>query len=563
MSVLRGASFPDRPFKPANLILFLFALGLLAAGPVTAQPALDGVAALDARAELGLPVTNCPSAALTLNGCEIAVFRANLFGIPPAERVSLASYRIKSYISESNGGVVSLNREPQGFVIAVDGRGVFGLTEGDLDPLDSVTLEQAATNAVRQLQVLIREGKAERSLRGVITAIVLSSVMTGVLVLVFWIVSRGGRWLSLRLASWASRSASRIAATPGLTYRRAFGDFSDRAIVALSWILRLLAVWLWLTYVLEQFPLTRSVGDYFKNYLELVSRKGLTELIKVVPDLLVVVAIFYITRFLTQLVKLLFSAIIEERAQVNWLDAHTGQTTQRITLVLLWLLALVMAYPYLPGSGTQAFKAVTVFAGLLLSLGSSSVVNQIASGLLLVYSRSLKPGEYIRVGETEGTVMGIGLVSTRVRTNKNETVNVPNTVMIGASTTNFSRPANKQQGVLLYTSVTIGYNTPWRQVQEMLKLAALKTEGLLPEPPPFVNQTALSDYYVEYQLNAVLDKPEERVRVLARLHASIQDVFNEHGVQIMSPHYIADPPQPAVVPPENWYAPPAPPKEKP
>jgi small-conductance mechanosensitive channel len=420
---------------PSKLTRFIQCLlvfsGLwLAVNPVKIQAATEEESQLDLlRQKAGVSTNFLLPTPLVFSGREVAVFRTNLFGIPPVERAANARYRIKNQVAAPSKGEVSLAREPQGIMVTVDGRAMFGLTAGDLNPLDEITLEQSATNAMGQLQQVIQDEKKGRSLRGVILALTTSTAMTGLLVLIFWVINHGGKWLTLRLTFWTSKEATRLAASAGSghAYRRTFGDFWDRTIVALSWFLRLLAVWLWLTYVLEQFPLTRPVGDYFKDYLELASRKGLTEMIKVIPDLLVVAVIFYITRFLSQLVTLLFSSITEERTKVTWLDANAAPTTQRIVLILLWLLALVMAYPYLPGSGTQAFRAVTVFAGLLLSLGSSSVVNQISSGLLLVYSRAVKPGEYIRVGETEGTVIRIGLVATSVRSIKNETISVPNT----------------------------------------------------------------------------------------------------------------------------------------
>ena len=328
-------------------------------------------------------------------------------------------------------------------------------------------------------------------------------------------------------------------------------------------MLRLLFLTVWMTYVLELFPQTRWFGDYFQEYLVQAGGKIIKETAQSIPDLLLVLVIFYVTWFLIQLLRLLFTAIAENRLQLRWLDADAAMTTQRIVQVLLFLGALIMAYPYLPGSNSAAFKSVSVFAGLLLSLGSTSVMNQIASGLLLVYSRGLKPGEYIRNGDTEGTVLGIGLISTRVRTIQNELVQIPNAILLSTVTMNYTRSANKA-GVILHTTVTISYNTPWRQVQELLKRATVGVEGLSPEPPPFVLQTALSDFYVAYQLNVWILKPERRQFVLAELHARIQDLFNEHGVQIMSPHYLGDPAKPAVVPKENLFKPPAsPPSENP
>jgi small-conductance mechanosensitive channel len=160
------------------------------------------------------------------------------------------------------------------------------------------------------------------------------------------------------------------------------------------------------------------------------------------------------------------------------------------------------------------------------------------------------------VGDVEGTVLALGMLSTKVRTTKREEITLPNAVVIGASVKNYSR-GDAEPGLLTYTSVTIGYDTPWRQVEALLLMAATRTEGLRREPAPFVLKPALSDFYVEYQLNAGIERPEERNRVLDELHANILDCFNEYGVQIMSPHYEGDPERPAVVPRERWHAPPA------
>jgi hypothetical protein len=171
---------------------------------------------------------------------------------------------------------------------------------------------------------------------------------------------------------------------------------------------------------------------------------------------------------------------------------------------------VVAAYPYIPGSNTDAFKGVSIFVGLLVSLGSTSVVGQAASGLILMYSRALKGGDYVRVGETEGTVVSLGMLSTKIRTPKNEEISIPSGVMIGTVIKNYTRLV-KEEGVIVYTSVTIGYDTPWRQVHAMLIQAADRTEGLRKDAKPFVFQTALSDFYVEYQLNAYIKKPGDRV----------------------------------------------------
>ncbi|WP_374673909.1 mechanosensitive ion channel family protein [Ideonella sp.] len=215
-----------------------------------------------------------------------------------------------------------------------------------------------------------------------------------------------------------------------------------------------------------------------------------------------------------------------------------------------------MAYPYLPGAQTEAFKGVTVLAGLMVTLGASNLVGQAAAGMILTYTRVLRRGEYVRIAEHEGTVMEVGVFATRMRTGLGEELTLPNALILAHVTRNCSR-AVRGEGYVLDTTVTIGYDTPWRQVHALLVEAARRTPGVLVDPAPQVFQTALTDFYPEYRLvcQAVPREPRPRAEVLAMLHAHIQDVFAEAGVQIMSPHYLGDPAQ-AKVPPAAAVEPP-------
>jgi small-conductance mechanosensitive channel len=246
-----------------------------------------------------------------------------------------------------------------------------------------------------------------------------------------------------------------------------------------------------------------------------------------------------------------------ERGQLQFekLDAIAARATRQLVTFALWVFALVMAYPYLPGSQSDAFKGISVLLGVMVSLGSSSVVAQAFSGLILIYSRALRPGEYVKIGECEGTVIEIGLFATHIETGSGERIVLPNSQVVATSTRNFSRPASGGEFVV-HTKVSIGYLAPWRQVHAMLIEAAGRTEGVASEPTPYVLQTALSDFYVEYRLVAFseLAHPGQRAAMLSALNGHVQDVFNENGVQIMSPHYFADPswakPMPRVQPPQ-------------
>ena len=281
-------------------------------------------------------------------------------------------------------------------------------------------------------------------------------------------------------------------------------------------------------------------------------------ILRSLPDLLVAVVIFMLARIATQTAAPLFDRIESGYVQVGWLDRDMARPTRRLVSTGIWLFAIVMAYPYLPGSDSDAFKGVSVLVGLMITLGGSSLVGQAASGLILMYSRTLRTGEFVRIGDAEGTVHELGAFTTKIRTGLGEEISLPNSLILGSLTRNYSRTV-KGRGFIIDTSVTIGYDTPWRQVEAMLIEAARRTPGILEDPAPRVQQTALSDFYAEYRLvtQAVPSEPRPRAEVLNALHGHIQDVFNEHGVQIMSPHYISDPEVAKTVAPADWYAAPA------
>jgi small-conductance mechanosensitive channel len=335
--------------------------------------------------------------------------------------------------------------------------------------------------------------------------------------------------------------------------------YARQGVRLIGWLLVLVSTYLWLAAVLRRFPYTRPWGEALGAYLLSVAAWIGNGIVKAIPGLFIVTVIYFLARFVSRVVSLTFTAVEKGRLSLPGLNAETAQPTRRLITAGLWLLAVVVAYPYIPGSSTDAFKGLSVFVGLVVSLGSTGVVNQATSGLMLMYSRALRVGDWVLVGEVEGEVLQLGLLSTKIRTRAREEVTVPNAVVISKETVNYTRFAD--QGVRVSTTVTIGYDAPWRQVHALLEEAAARTPGLRQEPPPTVHQTSLSDFYPEYRLLATIDQPSSRPRVLSLLHANIQDLFNEYGVQIMSPHYEADPPQPILVPPERRNPPPAPPED--
>lgn len=213
---------------------------------------------------------------------------------------------------------------------------------------------------------------------------------------------------------------------------------------------------------------------------------------------------------------------------------------------------MTVAYPYIPGSNTDAFKGVSVLVGLMVSLGSAGLVNQVMSGLVVVYSRALKPGEFVQVGDDLGIVTDVGMLSTKIITRKKEEITIPNAVLVGTKTVNYSRHAAEGEA-RVSTTVTIGYDAPWREVHELLLQAASKTNGVKKDPAPLVLQRALANFHVEYELVVGMDQPEARLVVLSELHMNIQDAFNEAGIQIMSPAFESQPEQRVLVPKSKWF----------
>ncbi|HEY5973917.1 MAG TPA: mechanosensitive ion channel family protein, partial [Geobacteraceae bacterium] len=312
----------------------------------------------------------------------------------------------------------------------------------------------------------------------------------------------------------------------------------------------------YLNLVLALFPWTRGIS----NRLFGLVTGGLGQMAKAVvariPDLLILVIIYYLFRFVLRLLRHFFEAVERKTVTLAGFDAEWAPPTYKLIRFGLVAFALIVAYPYIPGSQSAAFKGISLFIGVVFSLGSSTAISNIIAGFLMTYRRVFKVGDRVKVGEVTGDVLAVRLQVTHLLTLKNEEVTIPNSQILNGNVVNFSSMAGSR-GLILHTTVGIGYETPWRQVEAMLFRAADRTPGLLKEPRPFILLNGLGDFAVTYELNVYSDDPHGIARTYAELHRQILDVFNEYGVQIMTPAYVADTPQPKLVPREQWYAAPA------
>lgn len=317
----------------------------------------------------------------------------------------------------------------------------------------------------------------------------------------------------------------------------------DRIVAAITVsarTIRLVVVLLLLNFyiplVMSFFPWTRAYSSRYLDYVINPVEKVGSAIIGYLPNIFFIVVISLITHFIVKFTRLIFGEVEKSNISIPGFYPEWAHPTFNIVRFLIIIFAVVAAFPYLPGSDSPAFKGISVFLGVLISFGSSSAISNIVAGVILTYTRAFRLGDRVKVGDTVGDVVESNLLVTRVRTIKNVDITVPNSMMLGSHISNFSSSA-KDIGLILHTTVTIGYDAPWKTVHELLISAAKATENILEHPAPFVLQTSLDDFYVSYQINAFTDKPSVMARTYSILHQNIQEKFNEGGVEIMSPHY--------------------------
>jgi small-conductance mechanosensitive channel len=488
----------------------------------------------------------------------VVTLRATVFGSVPTERADASTDRIQELTRRGGPLQVSTRVLADGTVVLVDSKAVFRVLPGDVDQEAGETVDEIAAHAAYTLQQALNEIREGQNARALLPAVGYSLLATFLLAGVVWLLLRSQRWLVRRahavvrrrfpkqLPDWAGEVVGEAAVAGLFTV----------PLKLLALLLGVLVTYEWAAFVLGRFPYTRPWSEaLLGNLLHTLGRLG-AAVFEAIPGLLFVALIFFVARIVVRAVRAFFDGVQSGRIRVGLVDDTTARPTGRLLIAGIWLFALVAAYPYIPGSGSEAFKGIGVFVGLMLSLGASGIVNQAVSGLMLMYTRALRPGEFVQIGEYEGTVKSVGFVTTRIETLRREEINIPNAVIATSVTRNYSRLA-AEGGIWIATKVTIGYDTPWRQVHALLEGAAGRTDGVSKEQSPRVRQTALLDFYVEYTLLVCIADPSQRVVTLDRLHANIQDAFNEHGVQIMSPNYEADPAGPKVVPRDRWFVPPA------
>lgn len=356
--------------------------------------------------------------------------------------------------------------------------------------------------------------------------------------IVYWFVFRIFNRLSQRVLKEDSQVRPFRIQKQEILSSREVANILNRTFQVISWIIRLWLVLAFLNTVLGLFNWSRDASESLAAKLAGIVGGIIQSFIDYLPDMLTAAVIIAISYGFLKLIKLVFEGVEKQRIKVPGFYPEWSKTSYGLLRLLIIALTMVVVFPYLPGSDSPAFQGVSIFFGVLLSLGSSSAVANVVAGIVITYTRAFRKGDWVDVGGSEGKVVERTSFVTRIRTTKNVEISIPNATVMAGQVINYSTQA-KRAGITLHTGVTIGYDVPWPTVQKLLLNAALKTEHIEQDPPPFVLQTSLDDNYVAYELNAFTCNAGLRPRIYSELHANILDSFHAAGVEITSPHYRA------------------------
>ena len=412
---------------------------------------------------------------------------------------------------------------------------LMSVTEADARAA-GVPRQQLAQTYAETIRAAIKAYKSERTLRNLLIDAGQALAVTLVLVVLLTLLKRTFPRL---VALIESSKGTRIRT---LRFQSIEVLHEDRAVSMLLSLLRFLRtllviglLYIYIPLVLSFFPWTEGVAARLFGYIETPLVKIWQAGVAYLPNIFFIAVITVCTFYLLRFIRFLFNEVERQNISLPGFYPDWAMPSFKITRFLIIAFAVVVAFPYLPGSSSPAFKGVSVFLGVLFSLGSSSAVANVVAGVILTYMRAFTVGDRVKIADTMGDVIEKTLLVTRIRTSKNVDITIPNAMVLGSHIINYSSSTQ----LILHTTVTIGYDVPWRQVHELLIAAARTTERIVGEPAPFVLQTALNDFYVSYELNAYTDAPSSMARVYSDLHTNIQEQFNKAGVEIMSPHYSA------------------------
>lgn len=478
------------------------------------------------------------------NGAAMVVFHGrelfrvtNISSVPAQQRAEITAKRIRHHARSPlvNTAELSVHNDENLPVSAIMSGtdAICWVLESDARQY-GMTRQELAEVWLHEIRDVIdqyrRDYTAESYIKGIVFAVIATTVFVGLWILIRFACRRECAWMEKR---FAGRQMLKFVDGGSVV------SINASVMKFLRTVLMLTLFVFYINIVFSFFPWTFNLSAHLFHLITTPFIEFGHAFIHNLPNLFAILVILVIVHFVLRSLKHIFHQIEEGRVRFRGFYADWADTTYRLVRLVVIVFALVAAFPYIPGSSSPAFKGISIFMGVLLSLGSTSTVGNIFGGLMLTYMRSFQPGDFVEINGLKGTVMGRRTFSTRLKTPTNEIISIPNAQVSANQIINYSN-MTRSIGVNIGTSVTIGYDVPWRTVHQLLVRSARDVEDVMDSPEPFVLQLGLQDFYVEYKLVVATKRPDRMYRILSNLHQNIQDNFALAGVEIMSPHYRAN-----------------------
>ncbi|NET32740.1 MAG: mechanosensitive ion channel family protein [Cyanothece sp. SIO1E1] len=480
-------------------------------------------------------------APVTLAGETLFFIPTGLNTFSPAERARAISFRIEAIAKDASVQIDDLMVEDQPDMtrIAIDGVRVLVIRDADAEVANQ-TRQELAAEYLQNIQAGIQQYRQQRDLRQIFIGLLRTFVATVSLVLLLKLSPIFSKLVYPSLRTWRKRS---LAASRAQNIESPWVEVADILLI-LAKIIRFIVIgalfYVYVTVVLRSFPRTKSVGNVLGTELLDSLYATWKAIAGYWPNLFQIALFLFISHFTLQFIRVAFTALERRALSIPGFYSEWAKPTYTLTRFIVLALTVAVVVPYLPGYGSGAFQAVSLFTGVLVSLGSASAINNVISGIILIYTRGFQVGDRVEIGNAIGEVIDQTLLVTRIKTIKNVRITIPNSNILNGQIVNFSALGRETDTpLILHTTITLGYDIPWQQVHQVLTAAARSTQFILQEPAPFIWQTSLDDFYVSYELNAYTDKSESMAAIYAELHQHIQDHCHQAGIEIMSPHYSA------------------------
>lgn len=478
----------------------------------------------------------------------VALFADTLFFIDTRqasmtaeERAKNITARLEKVFDDDFHSISNITTSPNGSYVDIVCGEIIIMSVSENDALrKSITTQELADEYIKLMNEAFERAKKDRSFVTIIIRIgLVILVLSGIWFMIF-LIKRGHFYVVTRITENKDKWLK------NLSYKDYTFLTAEQELSVVFWLLKIIKwaviiilIYLLLPLIFSIFPFSRGWAATLFGFVWGPFKGMMFSVWNYLPELFTIIVIYFIFKYLIRFVKYVFAEIESGKLNISGFHADWALPTFSIIKFLMYAFMFVLIFPYLPGSNSPIFQGVSVFLGLLVSLGSSSAISNMVAGLVITYMRPFKIGDRIKIADVSGDVVEKTLLVTRLRTIKNEEITIPNSAVLSGNTTNYSALA-KSDGLILHTTVTIGYDVPWREMHEALLEAAARTANLMKEKKPFVLQTALDDFYVAYQLNVYTQESNVLAPIYSDLHQHIQDVCAERKIEIMSPHYRAE-----------------------